>query len=240
MAGQDTTPNTPNSQGSGDGGEKLIFGKYKTIEEAERGYKEAERKLHESNERWSKIDERFDAMETRFDEYGRGQRFAPAADPEPVQRSRSTETLTRFYQDPEAVLAERDERVVQRLRNEQAQADRNNRLVNDWLGSNRDVAEYPELLTYWVGQQDQRLNPVKKLDAAAAKVRERVAQIKGEQEHNSAPDPEHIIEAPGGQGDMRQTSRKSVQALSQESQLASYVSERNSRARKPLGGRSRE
>lgn len=239
MAGQDTTPNTPNSQGSGDGGEKLIFGKYKTLEEAERGHKELERKFHESNDRWSKIDERFDAMETRFDEYGRGQRFVPQDDAQQPVRSRSTETLTRFYQDPEAVLAERDERVVQRLRNEQAQAERNNRLVNDWLGANRDVAEYPELLTYWVGQQDQRLSPIKKLDAAAVKVRERVTQIKGEQEHSSAPDPEHIIEAPGGQGAPRQQPRK-PQPVSQESQLAGYVAERNSRARKPLNSRPRE
>jgi len=237
MAGQDNNQNTPNSQDSGSGGEKLIFGKYKTMEEAERGHKELEKGFHEKSDLVKKFDERFDAIEQRLtpqqdDGYGRGYATAPRETPSAAPASGES-TLTRFYQNPDQVLGEVEERATRRLRNEQDRVNANNRLVNDWLGKNQDMAAYPELLTYWVGQQDQRLSAPRKLDEAAKAVRSRIAEIKGTRE-TPEPKPGDVIEGPGS---MRAGAPTAAPAPTGESQLGGYLASRNSQARKPLGQR---
>lgn len=235
MAGQDNNQNTPNSRDSGGEGEKLIFGKYKTMEEAEKAHKNLEKEFHESREFVKKIDERFDALESRFapqdDGYQRG--YAPAPRATPPQQQQSTETLTRFYQNPDQVFNEVEERAARRIRAEQEAVSRNNMVVNDWLSKNQDVAAYPELLTYWVGQQDQRLGATKKLDEAAKIVRQRIVAIKGDGRTAAEPNPGEIIEGPGSTHQGNQPAPAA--AASAEGQLSSYVAQRNASARKPLG-----
>jgi len=205
------------------------------MDDAEKAHKELEKKFHEGNERWARIDERFDSLEQRFQQpvdegYQRGS--ATVAQPE----SRSTETLTRFYQDPEGTLREVEERAVQRVTRSQQVAAQNERLVNDWLSRNQDVAQYPELLTYWVGQQDARLSPTKRLDAAKSKVLERLESIKGTRE-TVEPSAEQIIEEPGSMRATQQPVQR-TQAVDPMSELRNHINERNRKARKPLGSHS--
>lgn len=154
MAGEQDGNHTPNSQdGADEGGEsKLIFGKYKTIEEAEKGTKELERKFHESNERYSKLEERLELMENSRNDasYGRGQtgetfrEEAPAGD--------NSRVLQEFYQDPIKVLSQVEERATRRAAQQIAQQQQvssdNAARVQKWTEQNQDVTQYPELLTY--------------------------------------------------------------------------------------------
>jgi hypothetical protein len=237
MAGQNDNPNTPNSQDSGNGGEKLIFGKYKTMDEAEKGYKSLEKDFHESRETVKRFDERFDALESRLvpadDGYGRGG-YAPAPreDYRAPAATDQSQTLQRFYQNPQEVLNEVEERAAARVRRESDVANRNQRVVNEWLSKNQDVSAYPELLTYWVGQQDQRLAPQRKLEEAAKMVRQRITEIKGTRE-TPEPKPGDIIESPGSTAPGGKAPAAAAPSSS-ESQLGSYVAQRNNSARKPL------
>jgi hypothetical protein len=239
--GQNQNPNTPSSQDSGhagDGSTALIFGKYKSIEEAEKAHKELERKFHEGNERYVQLDSRLQQLETRGygdggDEgYGRGQTYAPAAtQPDPD----NAQLLTRLYADPKGTLGEIEERATQKAiqrisQHTQKTADYQQRIAG-WTAQNQDVAAYGDLLTFYVGQTDARLTPETRLDQAAERVRKRVLELKGAPQQQE-PNPANFVD--GATSAHGAPARQQVASNSNESQLKGYVSSRNSSTRKPL------
>lgn len=240
MATGEGNPEHSQSQDSGGAGDdkKLYAGKYKSPEELERAYKELERGYHESNERFSRLEEKFDQFSSRLDEgYGRGESRHTVPQETAGDNDR---VLREFYTDPTRVLSTVEERAVRRakmeLTKEQQQVQDHAARVNGWLSQNQDIAAYPELLTYHVGQTDGRLSIERRLDQAAEKVRKRILELRGKPEEGD-PDPEKIVEAPGGvsQGQGQSRSAPTQPAPSGESQLASYALQRNRTARKPLG-----
>lgn len=239
MATGEETQQTSQSQSAGDAGDdrKLYAGKYKSPEELERAYKELERGYHDSNERFSRLEEKFDQFSSRLDEgYGRGQ-----AHTVPQESTGDNDRVLReFYTNPAQVLSTVEERAVRRakqeLTKEQQQVNDHATRVNGWLGQNQDIASYPELLTYYVGQTDGRKSIESRLDQAAVKVRQRILELRGKPAEGD-PNPETIVEAPGGMSQASGATRSAQPqpAPSGESQLAGYAIQRNRSARKPLG-----
>lgn len=238
MPGEQTDQQTPIAPGADkDGATKLIFGKYKTIEEAEKAHKELERNFHEGRQEYSRLNDRLEVIENSRNQdegYGRGQRFTPQADDQPDK----TRVLTEFYQDPIKVLNEVETRATQRAKaelvREQQQNNDHASRVQAWTQQNQDVVAYPELLTYWVGQTDGRLSIETRLTKAAEKVRQRVIELKGKPTE-AEPEPDEIVEGVDASGALARKPVKQVAAQSDpESQLASYASQRNSKVRRPL------
>lgn len=241
MAGEQDPKHTPNPQGAGEaGGEKLIFGKYKTLEDAEKAHKELERNFHGSNERFARLEERIELLaqprqtsqEYTSDEgYGRGAVDSPD----------KTRVLTEFYQDPVKVLAEVEERatrrVEQRMAQRQQQTQDHAARVQAWTEQNQDVTKYPELLTYWVQQTDGRLSIETRLSKAAEKVRARIIELRGKPD-DGEPKADEVIEGPGSASAAAGRPVGKPAAPRQEdpeSQLAQYAAGRNRQIRKPLG-----
>ena len=206
-----TNQNTPTPQDSGTAGgnKKLYFGKYEaaSLEEAtEQGYKGLEKGFHETRQEVAQFRqeqrELREFLETRLapvDEYGRG--VANTANP--VSPTDGSQTLTRFYTDPDGFLRERDERVIAETEKRistrtSKEAELRGRIVT-WNEQNPDVAAYPDILEYWVKRTDGRLAPETRLDQAAVKVRERLVELrKGRQV--DGPNPGDHVEQPGGEG----------------------------------------
>lgn len=245
MAGQTENQNTSNSQSSGDGGEKKLYaGKYQTVEELENAYRESEKKFHESNQLSREVLDRLDRLEnTRAlpreeysgsDGYGRGEVYDSAsADDQRV--------LTDFYVRPTKVLSEMEERAAakaeQRIRQQQKQQNEYQARVAAWAQNNQDVAsEYGDLLSFYVGQTDARKSPEARLDEAAAKVRQRVAQLHGKGRTSAEPNADEFVDgASGGSRSSGNRAPAGKPVVDAESQLGSYAAERNRSARKPLG-----
>jgi uncharacterized protein YbjQ (UPF0145 family) len=237
MAGENTKSDTQKSHDPADeGDEKLIFGKYKTLEDAEKGYKEAERKLHETNEKNSRFEERFDRLESRLDEgYSRGQQVHQVQEVDD-----STQVLTEFYKNPKKVLSEVKAQAVreakEELRREAQSTNAHAVVVQKWTDRNKDVAAYPELLTYWVQQTDPKLSVETRLENAAEKVRARILELRGKPEQGE-PDPDDVTEGvdQGGRKPAASGKPRATVLTDPESELAKYTTSRNSRIRKPLG-----
>lgn len=231
-------PNNPNAPGSGDvGADKLIFGKYKSIEEAEKGYKELEKGYHENNQSIKKLSENVEALTAA---YGEGGSYRPVAEPQ-VDPNANSQVLTELYRNPIGVLQTVKEAAKRELRDElsrdQQAQNRNAGIVSEWTGRNPDVLPYGDLLSYYVAQTDARLTPDKRLDLAAGSVRKRLIEIK-QGKQSAGPAPGDFTEAPGG-GEHRNAeyapNPSGGNQPDPEANLKSYVASRNATARKPLG-----
>lgn len=234
--GQDDNQHTQQSDAAGDNKQAKLAGKYESAEELEKGYKELERKYHEGNERYVKLEDRLNQLETRDEGYGRGTVYA---DPPPPAKADGTQFLTRFYSDPEGTLAEVEERAAQRaelrIAKRTQQANDYSARVARWSAENQEVAKYGDLLTHYVGQTDARLTPERRLDIAAEAVRKRVLELKGKPRTQND-DPDQFVDGATSnhEGSSGTAAPAAAPAGAQESQLKSYVSQRNSSARKPL------
>jgi len=237
--GQNTNQNTPPSQDSGadsDKSAKLVFGKYKSLEEAEKAHKELERKFHEGNERYVQLDSRLQQIESRNYDTDEGYRRGQAVQQQP-DAGEDTQLLTRFYASPKAVLSELEERAVakaeQRIsQKQQRNADYQQR-VTGWANEHQDVAKYGDLLTYYVGQTDARLTPETRLDQAAEMVRKRVFELRGTPQQQEL-DPASYVDGATSTHGETQRAVQQVTPSSNESELKGYVAKRNATARKPL------
>lgn len=236
-------PANPQSQGAGDEGDKnkLFFGKYKSIEEAEAGYKELERGFHGQAQEISKlnrtIEERLPVQPSQGGYSHDGARAA-SADP-----NAAAQFLTQFYSDPIGTIAAVKEvtkrEVYEDSRRAADEAGKNRSRVASWATNNQDVMQYPDLLEYYSSRTDSRLSIETRLDDAAKQVRKRVAELKGPNGNNGA-GPGPVIEAPSGGNEAPAAPPKApVGGPSAESQLASYASARNTASRKPLNVRGR-
>lgn len=237
--GQNETQNTSSPQNSGDAGgtsDKLIFGKYKTVEDAEKAYKELERKYHEGNERYVQLDSRLAAVEQQgysTDEgYGRGAPAAPVADP-----NENTQLLTRFYADPKGTLEEIEDRATRKALNTIQQTTQRNadyqQRVAKWAAENPDVTAYGDLLTFYTQQTDARLTPETRLTQAAEQVRKRVIELKGQAKVQQENPATFVDGATSVHGDGTRSAAPQ-QGNGNESVLKSYVAERNTHNRRPL------
>lgn len=235
-----TNQNTPTPQDSGNegGGKKLYAGKFETVEAMEKGYIEAEKGFHEVRQTRQEVKELRELFESRLalvddgEGYGRGGsgNYTPVT--EPGAPANGTQTLTRFYTDPDGFLRERDERISHEVENrivakQTKEAELRNRIVA-WNGQNPDVAAYPDILEYWVKRTDGRLSPESRLDQAAVKVRERLVELrKGRPE--SGPNPGDHVEGPGTEGNDSHAEVKQTQNQTNdpESLLKAHVASRN-------------
>lgn len=242
MAGEQDGKQTPNSQdAAGAGGDKgLIFGKYKTLEDAEKAHKELERNFHEGRQNYSRLEERLELLEnTRGEGYGRGRTGEEFR--QEVADENQAKVLQEFYTNPVKVLSEVEERASRRAEQrfaarQQANNDHAAR-VQAWTEQNQDVTPYPELLTYYVQRTDGRLSIETRLNKAAEAVRARVIELKGKPTEGE-PKPDDVIEGvdqSGAPAGSRKTPPTGERRADPESQLASYASQRNSKIRKPLG-----
>lgn len=230
-----TNPHNSNPQGEGQGsGEKLILGKFKTVEEAvEQGYSGLEKGYHETRQEMRELR---DLIESRLPEpqYGQTQKdnFVPQGGD---QRDPSTQFLTRFYQDPLGTLEQyhqaKQQQQMEVQSRAEAQAARNREALARWSEKNTDLQPYGDLLAFYVQQTDGRLSAETRLEQAAKKVRERVNELRG-QSKQSGPKPEDHVEPPSGGTPGQAQSKPQPQTQSSGSPLATLIAQRNA-ARKP-------
>jgi hypothetical protein len=238
MPEQTQTPN-PNPQGGENDGGKLIFGKYKSIEEAEKGYKELERGYHGDAKAFKDLQ---DTVSTLAEAYGQGGQYRTVADPNPnADPNANSAVLTELYRNPIGVLQTVKEAAKKEVRDEwsreQQVAGRNAGIVSEWASRNQDVIQYGDLLSYHVAQTDARLTPDKRLDQAAEVVRKRLIEIK-QGKVSASPAPGDFTDAPGG-GDHRDGGTAPTPGGGNqpdpEAHLKTYVASRNKTTAKPLG-----
>jgi len=240
MADDQQSTEQPNPQGSGnEGGEKLFFGKYKSLEEAEKGYRELEQGFHakaQEASQWREIADR--PINVEYGRQGRGDYNIPYQ-PQPSQ-DQAAQELTQLYQDPVGWKA----RVKQEAAQEAAQAAINlvskqealKARVEDWRSRNKDLDSYQDLLESHVRRTDGRLAPETRLDIAAGEVRKRLVELRGSGQRVVDQRPEDYIDGPSGQrdgGEYQPT--QSRQPDSAEAELAKFVNQRNSTKIKRLG-----
>ena len=234
------TDQNPHPQGGqAEGGEKLIAGKFKTVEEAvTKGYGGLEKAFHETRQEVSRL---ADLMETRFaaqdQSYGQTGRES-FGNPQDQQQNAGTQILTRFYQDPEGVFRAVKEQAKQEIYQETNRAQeteaRNRAVLAEWTAKNPDISPYPDLLAFYVGQTDARLKPETRLEQAAIHVRKRVTELRGKPQ-GSGPEPGDHPEGPSGGGENQQQTagNRTPEAPRQEgSPLVGYLAERAA-SRKP-------
>ncbi len=230
MADDQKTDNSK-SQDSGTDGDKgkLFFGKYKTIEEAEHGYKELERGFHTKAQEASTYKEIVDRVGTE-----RRETYV-----QPTDQGQATQELTSFYADPvkwkqqvkQEAIAEATRTISGQVQQTQ---DLSNR-VTAWAGRNPDVSEHQDLLEVYVKRTDARLSPENRLDLAAGEVRKRLAVLRGQKASNTQFDPNVADGDPGSQrseGNRQQSQQQ--EPVSGEAELVKYASSRNqSRMKRP-------
>ena len=237
MADQQNTAD-PKSQGAGGEGdkEKLFFGKYRTLEDAEAGFKESERRMHEATQQaaqWKEIAERAPTAPAEGG-YGQGGGYrsgyvVPAETSNPDQ---AAQVLARFYQDPIGVLTEVQETAAQKaaekLRRQQAEENDKRARIQNWLAQNQDLAKHGDLLDAHVRQTDGRLAVETRLNLAAEKVRDRLKELRGEP-REANPNPQDYIPGPSGsrEGAPAGGPAPATGPADQESQLAAYAAQRN-------------
>lgn len=238
MADQQNTPNPTPQGGDGDGGkEKLFFGKYRTLEDAEVAFKEGERRMHEATQQaaqWKEIAERVPAAQSSDQGYGQGGSYRTGYAPveSTANPDQAAQVLARFYQDPMGVLNEVQETAAQKaaakIQRQQAEENDKRARIQAWLAQNQDLAKHGDLLDAHVRQTDGRLAVETRLNLAAEKVRDRLKELRGEP-REANPNPQDYIPGPSG-------SREGAPAggpapvsgpADQESQLAAYAAQRN-------------
>lgn len=236
--GQTNTPQPTPQGGSDEGGkEKLFFGKYKSLEDAEVALKESERRMHEATQQaaqWKEIAERAPTAQSTDSGYGQGGGYrsgyvVPAETSNPDQ---AAQVLARFYQDPIGVLTEVQEtaaaKAAQKLQRQQAEENDKRARIQNWLAQNQDLAKHGDLLDAHVRQTDGRLAVETRLNLAAEKVRDRLKELRGEP-REANPDPQSYIPGPSGSREGAPAGGPAPVAgpADQESQLAAYAAQRN-------------
>lgn len=233
----DASGKTENSQSQDSGSEgdkgKLFFGKYKSLEEAEHGFKELERGFHAKSQEASTYKEIVDKIGTTEREtYATPQRSQ--ANP-----NQATQELTEFYSDPlswrekvkKEAVAEATQVISGEVRRNQDLSSR----VTAWAGRNSDLNDHQDLLEIYVKRTDARLSPENRLDLAASEVRKRLATLRGSKAGDTKPDPNTLDGDPGSyRDDGSPRPQQPVQQASGETELASYAASRNkSRMKRP-------
>lgn len=228
-----TDPNQPGdgkSQPPASDGDKskLFFGKYKTIEEAEQGYKELERGFHSKSQEASQ----WKALADR--------QPAPASNPAPTAPvADAAGELTEFYANPvgwkKKVVSEAKAEILREQQRQNEEYQSTAARVQMWGAKNQDLEKHGKLLKTYLSETDPRLDLETRLDLAANETRKYLNELRG-QGRTSNPDPNTMDGAPG-------SSRESAPAGGNtpppaedgESQLAAYTSERNRRRIKVPG-----
>lgn len=250
MAIQNEGSQTSNSQGAGEvKGEKLLAGKYKTVEELEKAYAESEKRFHEGRQERTELFDRLDRIEQRIaqpverqDGYGRGQsnaEYAGQADPN------DTNVLTEFYNSPRKVLDTVEERAAvkaeQRILQRQQVSSKAAERVQTWANANSDITPYGDLLGYHVAQTPQDWSIERRLDEGAKRARERLVSIRGANNADEKPNTNEYIDGAGagsaGAANRQQTRRAASAEPDREAELVKHISAHNQSARKPLGGK---
>lgn len=229
--------NTPNPQGSDvEGGDKLLAGKYKSVEELERGYKELETGYHQNRQELREIRELVETRLPQRDEYqtgyGQGGDYSRGQSSQTDDSRTQQEVLTRFYQNPLGVLTAVKEEAKREISEEFTRAQRlqqrNSEAISRWSSKNQDIVGdevAQRLLTSFVAETDGRLSPESRLDQAADKVRRVLASKKAP--GNREPNPGDHIESPTGEGSGNYSPPKQTpQPQDMESHLRSYMAER--------------
>ena len=233
MADDKNTDNSK-SQDSGSEGDKgkLFFGKYKTIEEAENGYKELERGFHSKAQEASTYKEIVD----KIGEPVRETQHSQVHD----NQNQAAQELTQFYSDPlgwkEKVKREAINEATNVISSQQKQANDLAGRVTAWSSKNADVAEHQDLLEVYVKRTDARLSPENRLDLAAGEVRKRLAALRGSKASNSNIDPNTADSETGSfRQEGSQQHKEQDKQPSGETELAAYAQSRNKNRMKRPG-----
>ena len=236
MANETNTDNSKSQDSGGEGDKgKLFFGKYKSIEEAERGFKELERSFHAKAQEASTYKEIVDKIGPGTDDSR--QTYTPQL---VADHGDATQELTEFYANPrgwkEKVKKEAAEEIRRTISGETRQANELASRVNVWASHNSDVTEHQDLLEVYVKRTDARLSPENRLDLAAGEVRKRLAALRGTKVSDDKVDPNTMDGDPGSFRDEsgNQVQKQQQAPASGEAELASYASNRNkSRMKRP-------
>ncbi len=234
----DSKDNSQNSseQGGGDKGsqdEHLYAGKYKTVEEMEKGYKEIEKNFHERPTRQDFQDLK-ELVETRLnpveDEHEGGEYKTRENGDE------GKETLAEMYRDPDAYFAKREKQMEERMEVKSQKKSSNDTAINTWLAENSDLNNPTgqALLGVYASREDGKLSVRKKLDNAAVHVRAQIAELRGKVADDQNSNAENHIEGPGSDGGER---KSPITQQSAETELAKHVNQRklDAQPRKPTG-----
>lgn len=224
--------------------DKLIGGKYKTIDEAVLA---ADQGYHQVNERLSKLTQVLEMAlapqpnygysgvpvgeapsgggyggNKGYDAYGRGPQGAELIDP------------TAFITNPGKFLKERDDRLTNEIINRVSGVVQdvvgNMSVVNDFKSRHQDLLVHEPLVKSFMDRQDQRLPLATRLENAAKETKlylQKYASGNG----NGAPQGNAIVESPTNNyvGGSQQPIGNPNQPTSSESEadLVNYISERN-------------
>ena len=231
----DNSQNSSEQGGSTEGSqdEHLFAGKYKTVEEMEKGYKELEKGFHERPTRQD-FQELKEMVETRLNPVDDGN--SEGGTYKPIENGKdNTETLAEIYKDPDAYFAKREKQMEERLETKSQKKTNNDSAINEWLAANSDLNTPvgQALLGVYASKEDSRLSVRKKLDNAAVHVRAHIAELRGkagDSQNSNAGD--HIEEPDGGSGG---EGKRLPSQESGETELAAHVNQRklDSRPRRP-------
>ena len=225
--------------------EKLIGGKYKTIDEAVLA---ADQGYHQVNERISKLTQVLEMAlapqqqqqsnygyqgvpvgqspqgggyaNNGYDPYGRGPQGAELIDP------------TAFITNPGKFLKERDDRLTNEIINRVSGVVQdvvgNMAIVNDFKARHADLVVHEPLVKAFMDRQDQRLPLATRLEEAAKATKLYLQKYAGGN-GGGAPQGNAIVEGPTGNqvGGQSPQGGNNQPAPESEADLVSYISERN-------------
>lgn len=232
MADDQTPAGNGSSQPPANDGDKskLFFGKYKTLEEAEHGYKELERGYHSKAteaSNWKAIADRASTAP------------APASAAPSSSPGDAAGELTEFYANPigwkKKLVSEAKAEILREQQEQSSQYTETATRIQAWGAKNRDLEKHGKILQAFVRDTDPRLNLETRLDQAAEQARNYLNELRG-QGRSSQPDPNTMDGEPVSSRDGAPASSTPAPVApgSEESQLAAYASERNrSRMKRP-------
>lgn len=218
-------PTTPVAgQGNeGDNKEKLIAGKFKTVEEAvEVGYQGLEKGFHELSQTVGGLVKILEAATSvpvltagGNDGYNRGASSSDDIDP------------AAFITNPSAHLKQRDAKLLNDVRGVITDVVGNMLAVSDFKSQNPDLLKHERIVQAFMKDQNPNLPVSERLANAGKEARTYIASLTGKASAgNNIPKGSSFVEGPSG-GNPRSVISDNQPADEGEEELLAYVSERN-------------
>lgn len=217
--------------------QQKFLGKYTSLEDAERGYKELERFAYEQSRQAADARRQIEQLASAQipgSAYGyvpaqqaAGMGYQPGfIDP------RQEAEIQDFYTNPLNHLRKRDESVKRQAAEEIRREMRAELAARDtlqaWKGENPDLVRHEPLVATFVAQQPAHLSVREKLDRAAEEARRYLTrELASAGQSRQAPNPNVVVESPGGGSPVNVRSLDSQEQASSENELADFVRERN-------------
>ena len=225
----------PASEGSKPAGEKLIAGKFKTLEDAvEQGYVGLEKGYHELGEKVTALTRVLEAALTADPNPG-----PPNAAPDrggyvdPYGRNPNPQdgriNPADFITDPNKILDEREGKLLEKVGRIVTDVVGNTFAVNEFKSRNPDLVKHEKLVRAYMPDTNPRDSIANRLEEAGKKAREYLASIRaGDNPPGRTPQAGEYVEGPRGPGIYAQVPQTNEAAeKAEEEELAAYITERN-------------